>query len=168
MWPHPQAGCAVPQGFWAGECTIIGSCSSSLQSFPGQHQKLQLLLGGRWTGRKPNKTFFFVFLFSFTSSLFYGDVKARRKQKDFPSGIPHPCKDPWKTCFSLAEILESESLTELMCWSDFLRLALAALSHSPLQPELTSASIGSQDLSPAGLCTCRHPLPSSCYSHHPG
>lgn len=47
---------------------LAGSCLSALQSFLGQHQKLRLPLGGRWTGRKQNKTFFFVF---FSLSLFH-------------------------------------------------------------------------------------------------
>lgn len=105
--------------------------------------------------RQGAKQDFLLCLFvSVTSSLFYGDVKARRKQPDSSSRIPAPAAKTREKFAFLLLILESDSLTELMWWRDVSRLTPAAPSHSLLQPELTNASICSQALSPAGLCIC--------------
>lgn len=96
MWPHPQAGCAVPQRFWAGKCPISRELSFHLLEL---WITSEAVVASRWEAdrQETKQDFLLCLIFSFTFSLLYGDVKARRKQTDFPSRIPHPLQRPVKS-----------------------------------------------------------------------
>lgn len=65
MRPHPQAGRAVPQGLWAGECLIPGELSWTTSK-----AVLASELGGE-VGSKQKETFFLSLLLFFSFHIFF-------------------------------------------------------------------------------------------------
>lgn len=72
VWPHSQAGCAVPQGLWAGECTITHNWGASLLSRAFLNNFDAVVFSGWEMGRQETKQdFLFVYFFSFISSFYH-------------------------------------------------------------------------------------------------
>ena len=101
MRPHPQAGRAVPQGLWTGECNITAYWGASHPSRDFLVASEVAVASGCERGRQEtNETFFSVcFFFPFhtylSAALFPGGVKVRRKQADVPGqGSSPPIESP--------------------------------------------------------------------------
>lgn len=94
MRPHPQTGCVLPQGFWAGECPISRELFFCLPELSWATLDTVVASGWEADRQETKQIFLLCLLFSFPFSLFYGDMKARRKQTDFLSSLPQPLQRP--------------------------------------------------------------------------